>query len=131
MSLALNWLLHHTATDCVILGASRLEQVDENLKAMEEGPAARRHRSPLVTTCGPGCAASRPNTTGSRALYRSAPSNPARAAPRMIQMVACFVRIRNRKLPSAMPTGSHPVMASRASGMVEVTISPAAARVTV
>ena len=38
VSLALNWLLHHTPTDAVILGASRLEQLEENLKAMEEGP---------------------------------------------------------------------------------------------
>jgi aryl-alcohol dehydrogenase-like predicted oxidoreductase len=38
VSLALNWLLHHTATDCVILGASKLEQLEENLKAMEDGP---------------------------------------------------------------------------------------------
>ena len=38
VSLVLNWLLHHSAADCVILGASRLEQLDENLKAMEEGP---------------------------------------------------------------------------------------------
>ena len=40
VSLALNWLLHHTATDCVILGASRIEQLEENLKAMEEGALA-------------------------------------------------------------------------------------------
>jgi 1-deoxyxylulose-5-phosphate synthase len=38
VSLALNWLLHHTAADCVILGASRIEQLDENLKAFDEGP---------------------------------------------------------------------------------------------
>jgi aryl-alcohol dehydrogenase-like predicted oxidoreductase len=38
VSLALNWLLHHTATDCVILGASKIEQLEENLKAMEDGP---------------------------------------------------------------------------------------------
>jgi aryl-alcohol dehydrogenase-like predicted oxidoreductase len=38
VSLALNWLLHHTATDCVILGASRIEQLEENLKAFDEGP---------------------------------------------------------------------------------------------
>jgi aryl-alcohol dehydrogenase-like predicted oxidoreductase len=38
VSLALNWLLHHTATDCVILGASKLDQLEENLKAMEDGP---------------------------------------------------------------------------------------------
>jgi aryl-alcohol dehydrogenase-like predicted oxidoreductase len=37
VSLALNWLLHHTAADCVILGASKVEQLDENLRAMEEG----------------------------------------------------------------------------------------------
>ena len=31
------WLLHHTATDCVILGASKLDQLEENLQAMEGG----------------------------------------------------------------------------------------------
>src|SRR5437588_3793423 len=34
VSFALNWLLHHTTIDCVILGASRIEQLEENLKAM-------------------------------------------------------------------------------------------------
>ena len=38
VSVALGWLLHHTAIECVILGASKLEQLDENLKAAEEGP---------------------------------------------------------------------------------------------
>ena len=38
ISLALNWLVHHTATDCVVLGASRMEQLEQNLKACEEGP---------------------------------------------------------------------------------------------
>jgi aryl-alcohol dehydrogenase-like predicted oxidoreductase len=38
VSLSLNWLLHHTATDCIILGASRMEQLEQNLKACEEGP---------------------------------------------------------------------------------------------
>jgi len=38
VSLALNWLLHHTASDCVILGASRPEQLAENLAASEQGP---------------------------------------------------------------------------------------------
>ncbi len=38
VSLALNWLLHHTATDCVILGASRIGQLEENLKAFDDGP---------------------------------------------------------------------------------------------
>ncbi|HXG12786.1 MAG TPA: aldo/keto reductase [Gemmataceae bacterium] len=40
ISLALGWLLHHTAADCVILGASSLEQLKENLAAAEEGPLA-------------------------------------------------------------------------------------------
>jgi len=40
VSLALNWLLHHTATDCVILGASRIEQVEENLRVCGDGPLA-------------------------------------------------------------------------------------------
>jgi aryl-alcohol dehydrogenase-like predicted oxidoreductase len=38
VSLALNWLLHHTPTDCVILGASKIEQLEENLAVMAEGP---------------------------------------------------------------------------------------------
>jgi aryl-alcohol dehydrogenase-like predicted oxidoreductase len=38
VGLALSWLLHHTAIECVILGASKVEQLDENLKAAEEGP---------------------------------------------------------------------------------------------
>jgi len=37
VSLALNWLLHHTPTDCVILGASRMEQLEENIGAMNDG----------------------------------------------------------------------------------------------
>jgi 1-deoxyxylulose-5-phosphate synthase len=38
ISIAFNWLLHHTATDCVILGASRPEQLAQNLAACEQGP---------------------------------------------------------------------------------------------
>ncbi|MEP7273296.1 MAG: aldo/keto reductase [Acidobacteriota bacterium] len=38
ISLALNWLLHHSPTDCVILGASRLEQLEQNIAALDEGP---------------------------------------------------------------------------------------------
>ena len=38
VSLALNWLLHHTASDCIILGASRLEQLNENLATLDDGP---------------------------------------------------------------------------------------------
>ena len=38
ISIAFNWLLHHTSTDCLILGASRPEQLAQNLAACEEGP---------------------------------------------------------------------------------------------
>ena len=38
ISIALNWLLHHTVSDCVILGASRPDQLAQNLAACEEGP---------------------------------------------------------------------------------------------
>lgn len=38
VSLALCWLLHHTSIECVILGASKLEQLTQNLAAAEEGP---------------------------------------------------------------------------------------------
>ena len=38
VSFALNWLVHDTTADCVILGASRLEHLDENLKALDDGP---------------------------------------------------------------------------------------------
>jgi aryl-alcohol dehydrogenase-like predicted oxidoreductase len=37
VSLSLNWLLHHTAADCIILGASRVEHLEENLKAAGDG----------------------------------------------------------------------------------------------
>jgi 1-deoxyxylulose-5-phosphate synthase len=38
VSLSLSWLLHHTTTACVLLGASRLDQLTANLDAAEEGP---------------------------------------------------------------------------------------------
>jgi len=38
ISLALNWLLHHTVSDVVILGASSIAQLNENLAASEESP---------------------------------------------------------------------------------------------
>ncbi|MBZ5728301.1 MAG: aldo/keto reductase [Acidobacteriia bacterium] len=38
VDLSLNWLLHHTATDAIILGASKLEQLEQNLDAFERGP---------------------------------------------------------------------------------------------
>ena len=47
VSFALNWLLHHTAADCVILGASRVEHLQENLKALDDGPLP----SAAVTAC--------------------------------------------------------------------------------
>jgi aryl-alcohol dehydrogenase-like predicted oxidoreductase len=40
VSLALSWLLHHTISDVVILGASSMTQLNENLVAAEEGPLA-------------------------------------------------------------------------------------------
>jgi aryl-alcohol dehydrogenase-like predicted oxidoreductase len=38
VSIALNWLLHHTPVDAVILGASRPAHLAENLRACTEGP---------------------------------------------------------------------------------------------
>jgi aryl-alcohol dehydrogenase-like predicted oxidoreductase len=42
VSLALNWILHHSAADCVvdcvILGASRLEQLEQNCATLADGP---------------------------------------------------------------------------------------------
>jgi aryl-alcohol dehydrogenase-like predicted oxidoreductase len=41
VDLAFSWLLHHTATDCVILGASSEAQLAENLDAFEGRPLSR------------------------------------------------------------------------------------------
>ena len=38
IDLALNWLLSHTATDCVILGASKVEQLEQSLDVFGRGP---------------------------------------------------------------------------------------------
>ena len=38
VSLALNWLLHHSPIDCLILSASRPAQLEENLRACAAGP---------------------------------------------------------------------------------------------
>jgi aryl-alcohol dehydrogenase-like predicted oxidoreductase len=46
-SVALNWILHHSPADGVVLGASRLAQLSENLGVLEEGPLA----APLVAAC--------------------------------------------------------------------------------
>jgi aryl-alcohol dehydrogenase-like predicted oxidoreductase len=40
ISLSLNWILHHTPIDCVILGASRLEQLEQNLGTLADGALA-------------------------------------------------------------------------------------------
>ena len=37
VSLSLNWLLHHTVADCVILGASHLDQLKNNIREMKDG----------------------------------------------------------------------------------------------
>jgi aryl-alcohol dehydrogenase-like predicted oxidoreductase len=36
-SLAIAWLMHHTAIDSILVGASRMEQLEENLAAVEQG----------------------------------------------------------------------------------------------
>jgi aryl-alcohol dehydrogenase-like predicted oxidoreductase len=38
LSLSLNWLYHHTPSDCIILGASKVEHLQENLKVLGDGP---------------------------------------------------------------------------------------------
>ena len=38
LSLALNWLYHHTPIECIILGASKVEHLEQNLDALREGP---------------------------------------------------------------------------------------------
>jgi len=38
VSLALNWIYHHSQADCLILGASRLEQLTGNVAALGDGP---------------------------------------------------------------------------------------------
>jgi 1-deoxyxylulose-5-phosphate synthase len=38
VSLALNWLYRHTPVECIILGASRVDHLEQNLKALSDGP---------------------------------------------------------------------------------------------
>jgi aryl-alcohol dehydrogenase-like predicted oxidoreductase len=40
LSMSLNWLYHHTTIDCIILGASRSEHLEQNLAALDDGPLA-------------------------------------------------------------------------------------------
>jgi len=47
IDLSLNWVLHHTPTDCMIIGASTAEQLSQNLDAMEKGPLP----ADVVTAC--------------------------------------------------------------------------------
>lgn len=47
VSVALNWVYHHTAADCLILGASSSTQLDQNLNVLQEGPLPQS----LIDTC--------------------------------------------------------------------------------
>jgi 1-deoxyxylulose-5-phosphate synthase len=47
VDMALNWVLHHTAADCAIIGASTEAQLAQNLEAMERGPLP----ADVVTAC--------------------------------------------------------------------------------
>ena len=38
LSMSLNWLYHHTVTDCIILGASKMEHLEQNLGVLADGP---------------------------------------------------------------------------------------------
>ena len=38
IDLSLNWLRHHTPADCIILGASTIQQLQQNLDVFERGP---------------------------------------------------------------------------------------------
>jgi len=38
VSLALNWLYRHTPVECIILGASRVDHLEQNLKVLSDGP---------------------------------------------------------------------------------------------
>lgn len=40
IDVSLNWLLFHTPTDVVLLGASKIEQLESNLEVFERGPLA-------------------------------------------------------------------------------------------
>jgi 1-deoxyxylulose-5-phosphate synthase len=47
VDVALNWVLHHTAADGAIIGASREDQLAENLDALSKGPLP----ADIVTAC--------------------------------------------------------------------------------
>lgn len=48
IDVSLSWLLHHTATDCVILGASKLDHLEQNLAAVEN---SRPLAADLLAAC--------------------------------------------------------------------------------
>ena len=47
ISVALNWILHHSPVDCIILGASKTSHLQQNLAAASEGPLP----SEILGTC--------------------------------------------------------------------------------
>lgn len=47
VSLALSWLLHHSTADAIILGASRMTHLEQNLDAFADGPLTAE----TVTAC--------------------------------------------------------------------------------
>jgi aryl-alcohol dehydrogenase-like predicted oxidoreductase len=47
ISVALNWIYRNTEADCMIMGASRLEHLEENLAALDDGPLPED----LLRTC--------------------------------------------------------------------------------
>lgn len=47
LSVALNWIYRHTKADCIIMGASKLEQLQQNVAALDDGPLPQE----LLTTC--------------------------------------------------------------------------------
>jgi aryl-alcohol dehydrogenase-like predicted oxidoreductase len=47
VDMALNWVLHHTAADCAIIGASTEAQLAQNLEALAQGPLPAE----MVTAC--------------------------------------------------------------------------------
>jgi len=46
--IAISWLVHHTAADCIILGASSIEHLEQNMAAMETGGPLS---ADLLATC--------------------------------------------------------------------------------
>ena len=53
VSLSFNWILHHTPVECVILGASRLEQLQHNLETLADGPLRKELSTPATRSGGP------------------------------------------------------------------------------